>query len=199
MGPDTHLWGGSRAGGWQSPWGQRPFQWEVEGGWDGSVPAALRAAATDLHPSKMPGTFQEPGCVLDGLSSCQTDVVCFVMASPRGNVPLSPHSPDTHQGSPPSVPPPHHCALSWCGGVHTQAPHYGSKVGSAPGSAGNRAPGSPIPTASPWGCSHRARGHSYACWGLRPAGSSQQWEAIHLHPGPQRTTKSFNLLRHLVP
>lgn len=98
-----------------------------------------------------------------------------------------------------SVPPPHHCALSWCGEVHTQAPHYGSKAGSAPGSAGNRAPGSPIPTASPWGCSHRAWGHSYACWGLRPAGSSQQWEAIHLHPGPQRTTKSFNLLRHLVP
>lgn len=35
------------------------------------------------------------------LSSCQRDVVCFVMASPWGNILLSPHSPDTHQGSPP--------------------------------------------------------------------------------------------------
>lgn len=35
--------------------------WEEEGGWDGSVPAALRAADMYLHPTKKPRSFQEPG------------------------------------------------------------------------------------------------------------------------------------------
>lgn len=110
------------------------------------------------------------------------DVMCFVMASPQDNVPVSPHSPDTTRALSLSLVPLPQCAFPGMVGSTRRPPRWFEGWVSS-WFCWHRAPGNPIPTApSPGAEAGLARGHSSVCRGLRPAGSSQQWEAIRAHP-----------------